>query len=168
MDTDNSLDAYTMTTLVYSEEEGVKCGTSGVAVRNYDDTSDKREGDSIDNNGYHNDIMNAKSETSNIKITGDAVNDVSQEYSDALNIDYRRDYRPQVNNNIIDHESEDIYNMMSEVKEEVLATPQHLKKETKEETVKDIASYKSKDTNGNRNQTTKAITISAPDTEEGE
>merc|ERR1711892_199322 len=43
-DTDNSLDAYTMTALVYSEEEGVKCGTSGVAVRNYDSTSDKRKG----------------------------------------------------------------------------------------------------------------------------
>merc|ERR1712106_336560 len=35
-DTDNSLENYTMTALVYSEEEGVKCGISGVVVRNFD------------------------------------------------------------------------------------------------------------------------------------
>ena len=42
VDTEEGLDTYAVTALEYSEEEGLTCGRNGLALRNYDDTSDKQ------------------------------------------------------------------------------------------------------------------------------
>ena len=43
LDTEEGLDTYAVIALEYREEEGLTCKRNGLAVRNYDDTSDRQQ-----------------------------------------------------------------------------------------------------------------------------
>ena len=99
----------------YDEVEGLSCGRSGLPVRNYDDTSDKQsatgdsneeeidESDHVIFSDHENNHINTSAAKTNIQ---DGVETFKESIED---------------------ESDEVYNMMLEVTEEVLTQPQPLK-----------------------------------------
>jgi hypothetical protein len=119
LNTEESFDAYTVTALEYSEKDGLTCGRNGLALRNYDDTSDTSV--IVDN-----DDIDGRTES-------DSHNDKHKQEKDINTISkYRSKQRNAVHIDIVkthETESDDIYNMILPVKEDIITQPQHLKKE---------------------------------------
>jgi len=121
VDTEESLEDYTRTALEYDEVEGLSCGRSGLSVRNYDDTSDKQSatGDTdeeeIDESDHESNHENNHIYTSAAKTNIQDVVVETETFKES-----------------IEAESDEVYNMMFEVTEEVLTQPQHLKIDSEE------------------------------------
>eukprot|EP00092_Neocalanus_flemingeri_P066464 GFUD01080975.1.p1 GENE.GFUD01080975.1~~GFUD01080975.1.p1 ORF type:complete len:307 (-),score=94.78 GFUD01080975.1:31-951(-) len=157
LDMDSSLDTYTMTGLVYNSEEGVKCAASGVLVRNYDDTSDKRDDSIVESDSdRRNNTVNHKNVDNRFEIMVDLddVDDTIKDYKFANSLktdDYEKDQNSE-------SETDYMNNMNTFVKEEVLI-PQHLRKETTHDSSKN---------DKNTNTNTQAIDIVEHDTDKHE
>ena len=77
LDIKESLENYTMSTLLNTEEMGFKCGIGGVSVRNYDKTSDVTNIDGDDENTRFGDPKSAlkSDETENNEMLSDVKED---------------------------------------------------------------------------------------------
>jgi len=120
IDTEESLEDYTRTALEYDEIEGLSCGKSGLTVRNYDDTSDKQSATGDDDEEKVSESDHASSsDHENNKLNLSAAN------PDLI-------VQTETFKESEEAESDEVYNMMLEVTEEVLTQPQHLKIESDE------------------------------------
>jgi len=121
--TEESLEDYTRTALEYDEVEGLSCGRTGLTVRNYDDTSDRQTTTVDSEEEVVSDSDHASSsDQENNDLNISATNTNNQDLAD----------KTEALKESIEAESDEVYNMMLEVTEEVLTQPQHLKIESDE------------------------------------